>query len=78
MSTDAAARGLAIRSGSGAIKPHGDKVLQAAAEREEPGAPRRIRGTVNPADLMTKNLDGKRLVMLCDLVDVQRVGFRPS
>ena len=33
---------------------------------------------VNPADLMTKHLDGKRLMMLCDLLNVKRIGGRPS
>ena len=32
----------------------------------------KIRGTVNPADLMTKHLDGKRLVMLCELLNIKR------
>ena len=79
MSTDAAARGLAIRSGSGAIKHTETKYfwLQQNEKNQELRI-EKIRGTVNPADLMTKNLDGKRLVMLCDLMDVQRVGFRPS
>ena len=33
---------------------------------------------VNPADLMTKHLDGKRLVMMCDLLNIKRIGGRPS
>ena len=35
----------------------------------------KIRDTVNPADLMTKHPDGKRLVMLCELLNIKR---RPS
>ena len=38
----------------------------------------KIRGTVNPADLMTKHLDGKRLVMLCELLNIKRIDGRPS
>ena len=34
--------------------------------------------TVNPADLMTKHLDGKRLVMLCELLNIKRIDGRPS
>ena len=37
----------------------------------------KIRGTVNPADLMTKHLDGKRLVMLCELLNIKQVDGRP-
>ena len=33
---------------------------------------------VNPADLMTKHLYGKRLVMLCALLNTQSIGGRPS
>ena len=38
----------------------------------------KIRGTVNPADLMTKHLDGKRLVTLCELLNIKRINGRPS
>ena len=38
----------------------------------------KIRGTVNPADLMTKRLDGKRFMMLCDLLSIKRISGRPS
>ena len=38
----------------------------------------KIRGTVNPADLMTKHLDGKRLVLLCELLNIKRIDGRPS
>ena len=38
----------------------------------------KIRGTVNPADLMTKHLDGKRLVILCELLNIRRIDGRPS
>ena len=41
-------------------------------------AEEKIRGTVNPADLMTKHLDGKRLMMLCDLLNNKRISGRPS
>ena len=37
-----------------------------------------IRATVNPADLMTKHLDGKRLVMLCELLNISCIDGRPS
>ena len=37
----------------------------------------KIRGTVNPADLMTKHLDGKRLTM-CDLWSIKHTCGRPS
>ena len=38
----------------------------------------KIRGTVNPADLMTKHLDGKRLMRLCDLLNKKRISGRQS
>ena len=38
----------------------------------------KIRGTVNPADLMTKHLDGKRCVMLCDLLSIRHISGGPS
>ena len=74
--TDAAgARGLAHSSGSSAIKHMETKYfwLQNQELRIE-----KSRGTVNPADLMTKNLVGKLLVMLCDLLNIKRIGGRPS
>ena len=38
-----------------------------------------IRGTVNPADLMTKHLDGMRLTTLRDLLSMkQHVSGRPN
>ena len=37
-----------------------------------------IRGTVNLADLMTKHLDGKRLMTLCELLNIKRFDGRPS
>ena len=38
----------------------------------------KIRGTVNSADKMMQHLDGKRLVMLCDLLNIKHIGGRPS
>ena len=52
---------------------HRDQVLLAAAETEEPGAE-----DGNPTDLMTKHLDGKHLVMLCELLDIKHIDGRPS
>ena len=78
--TDAAsARGLVLRSGSGAIRRVKTKCfgLQQKEKNQELRI-EKIRGTVNPADLMTKHLDGKRLVMLCDLLNSKRIGGRPS
>ena len=60
--TDAAAApGLALRSGSRAIKHVETKYfwLQQKEKNQEVRIDK-IRGTVNPADLMTKHLDGKR------------------
>ena len=75
----AAARGLALRSGSGAIKQMETKyVWLQQKEKNQELRIEKIRGTVNPADLMTKHLDGKRLVMLCELLNIKRVDGRPS
>ena len=65
--TDAAARGLALLSGSGAIKHMETKYfwLQQKEKNQELTI-EKIRGTVHPADLMTKHLDGKRLVLRFD------------
>ena len=38
----------------------------------------KIRGTVNPADLLTEHLEGKRLMMLCDLLKIKHIGSRSS
>ena len=75
----AAARGLAIRSGSGVIKLMETKYfwLQQKENHQELWI-EKIRGTVNPADLMTKHLDGKRLGMLCELLNIKRIDGRPS
>ena len=75
----AAARGLALRSGSGAIKHMETKYfwLQQKEKNQELRI-EKIRGTVNPADSMTKHLDGKRLVMLCELLNIKRIDGRPS
>ena len=73
----AAARGSALRSGT--IKHMETKYfwLQQKEKNQELRI-EKIRGTVNPADLMTKHLDGKRLVTLCELLNVKRVDGRPS
>ena len=78
--TDAAAAlGLALRSGSGTIKHKETKYfwLQQKEKNQELKI-EKIRGTVNPADLMTKHLDGKRLVTLCELLNIKRIDGRPS
>ena len=74
----AAARGLALRSRSGTIKHMETKYfwLQQKEKNQELRI-ERIRGTVNPADLMTEHLDGKRLVTLCELLNIKRVDGRP-
>ena len=75
----AAARGLALRSGSGAIKHMETKYFWLyQKEKNQELRMEKIRGTVNRADLMTKHLDGKRLVMLCELLNIKRVDGRPS
>ena len=38
----------------------------------------KIGGTINPADLMTKHVDGRRLTTLCSLLSVKHIGGRPS
>ena len=75
----AAARGLALRSGSGAIKHVETKYfwLQQKEKIQELRI-EKIRGTVNPADLMTKHLDGKRVVMLRELLNIKRIDGRPG
>ena len=75
----AAARGLALRSGSGAVE-HMETKYFWLQQKEKNQALRieKIRGTVNPPNLMTKHLDGKRLVMLCELLNIKRVDGRPS
>ena len=74
----AAARGLALRSRSGTVKHMETKYfwLQQKEKNQELRI-ERIRGTVNPADLMTEHLDGKRLVTLCELLNIKRVDGRP-
>ena len=75
----AAARGLALRSGSGAIKHMETKYFWLQQkERNRELRIEKTRGTVNPAHLMTKHLDGKRLVMLCELLNIKRIDGRPS
>ena len=75
----AATRGLALRSGSGAIK-HMEAKYCRLQQREKNRELRieKIRGTVNPADLMTQHLDGKRLVKVCDLLSINHISGRPS
>ena len=71
--TDAeAARGLTLRRGSGAIKHMETKYLRLQLKKKiQELRIEKIRGTVIPADLMTKHLDGKRLTTLCGLVERQ-------
>ena len=58
---------------------HRNQALLAAAEREKLGAQnRKIRGTVNLDDLMTKHLDGKRLTTLCDLLSMKHISGKPN
>ena len=75
----AAARGLALRSGCAAIKYMETKYfwLQQKEKNQELRI-EKIRGTANCADLMTKHLVGKRLVMLCELLNIKRIDGRPS
>ena len=46
--------------------------LQQKEKNQEPKI-ETIRGTVNPADLMTKRLDGKRFATLCELLNIKRI-----
>ena len=70
----AAARGPDLRR-ERRHQTDGDKVLLAAAEREEPGTQdREDPWHSRSADLMTKHLDGKRLMMLCDLLNIKHIG----
>ena len=72
---DAAAAGwLALRSGSGAIKRMETKYfwLQQKEKNQEPRI-EKSRGTVNPAESMTKHLDGNRLVIFCDLLNIKHI-----
>ena len=74
--TDAAgARGLALRSGSGAIKRMETKYfcLQQKKKKKELRI-YKIRGTINPADLMTTDLDWRRLTTLCSLLSLKHIG----
>ena len=75
----AAARRLALRSGSGTIKHMETKYfgLQQKEKNQELKSDI-IRGTINPTQLMTKHLDGKRLVTLCELLNIKRIDGRPS
>ena len=75
----AAARGPDLRSGSGAIKHMETKYFwPQQKEKNQELRIEKIPGTVDPADLMTKHLDGKRLMMLCDLLNIKHIGGRPS
>ena len=73
----AAARGLALRNGSGAIK-HMETKFFGCSRRRRTLRIEKIRCTVNPADLMTKHLCRRRLVMLCDSLSIKHVSGRPS
>ena len=61
----------------GRNQAYGNEVLLAAEKNQELRI-EKIGGTVNPADLMTKHLDGKRSVMLCELLNIKRIDGRPS
>ena len=75
----AAARGWALRRGSGAIKHMETKYLWVQQkEKNQELSVDKIRGTVNPADLMTKHLDGKRLVLMCQQLTLKRIDGRSS
>ena len=75
----AAARGLALRSGSGTIK-HMETMYFRLLQKEKNKELRieKIRVTVNPADLITKHLDWKRLVTMCELLSIKMVDGPPS
>ena len=75
----AAARGLTFRSGSGTMK-HMETRYFGLQQREKNQELKieKIRGTVNPADLKTKHVDGKRLMMLCDLLNIKHIGGQTS
>ena len=69
--TDAtAARGLALRTGGGQIK-HMQAKYYWLQECIKAGilTVEKIRGTVNPADLMTKHLDGTTMRAMCGPID---------
>ena len=72
----AAARGLALRSGCGAIKHRETKYccLQQKQKNQELG----IEKFCAAVGLTTKHLDGKRFKMLCDLLSIKRISGRPS
>ena len=74
----AAARGLALRSENGAIKHMKKYFGLQQKEKNRELRIEKIRSTTNPADLMTKHLDGKRSVMLCELLNIKRIDGRPS
>ena len=42
-------------------------------EKNQEPSIEKSRGTVNPADSMTKHLDGKRLVIFCDLLNIKYI-----
>ena len=70
--TDAsAARGLALRTGGGQIK-HMQARYYWLQECIKAGilTVEKIRGAVNPADLMTKHLDGTTMRVMCGLRDL--------
>ena len=75
----AAARGVALCSGSGAIRHVETKYfwLQQKEKNQEVRI-EKIRGTVSPADLMTKHLDEQRLTKLCDLLSIKRTSGRSN
>ncbi len=66
------ARGLALRAGGGQIK-HMQAKYYWLQECIKAGilTVEKIRGTVNPADLMTKHLDGTTMRAMCGLLDLK-------
>ena len=75
----AAARGPALRIGSGAIKHMETKCFWLKQkEKNQELRIEKIRGTVSPADLMTRHLDEKCLVTMCELFNIKRIDGRPS
>ena len=66
------ARGLALRTGGGQIK-HMQAKYYWLQECIKAGilTVEKVRGTVNPADLITKHLDGATMRAMCGLLDLK-------
>ena len=74
----AAARGLALRSRSGAIKHMETKYfLLQQKEKNQELQDREDSWHSNPATWMTKHLDGSCLMMLCGFSNIKHIGGRP-